>query len=340
MVLLGAVATVSVGQAPGDARRERQEEKLVRVGGRVVTRRELNAYTEAFYLTPELREDMARRPAIEREKFYDQTHRNALQVLIDRLLIVEAAREAYFGSDGNTDMLDRLVKMEEERLTAKRGSTLKLRRWLNGQGMGLEEWRTMMADQVLHQQYMTDKVTSRARVAPNEMRRYYAREAESLRQPRKLVYRLIIVDSEGCEDDAAERRKAERVLAAIRDGADFAATADEFSLDRDSRPGGLHEVEAPESPADWLPPVCRGLAEGQVSGLIETPGGCGIARFEKVIAGGVPPFVEAQQQIREILRRRKAEALREQILAELRRKVPVEYFPAGRRIAGLRRSGE
>ncbi|MDP6439323.1 MAG: peptidyl-prolyl cis-trans isomerase, partial [Candidatus Brocadiia bacterium] len=105
-------------------------------------------------------------------------------------------------------------------------------------------------------------------------------------------------------------------------------------------PGGLHEVKAPESPADWLPPVCRGLAEGQVSGVIETPGGYGIARLEKVTPGGVPSFVEAQRQIREILRRQKAEARRKQVLVDLRRKVPVEYFPPGRRIAGPRRRGE
>ena len=97
---------------------------IVRVGDRVVTRKELNVYLEAFYLTPELRDDLRHRPVREREEFYATSRRRALLALIDRLLIVAAARGAYLGDDQDQGPLEQLVAREERRLTAKMGSAL------------------------------------------------------------------------------------------------------------------------------------------------------------------------------------------------------------------------
>lgn len=339
LAILAATAwltTPAWAQTSADAEQNKQQGggDLVRVGDHVVTRRELDLYVEAIYLTSELRQGLEELRPLEREEFYARSRAEALRELIGRLLVVQGARDEYLKDSRVSAALQQMVDKEEARLEARLGTRVGMYDWLREQGITLQQWRDLMTDHILYQNYLYDHATSRAAVTPAQVRDYYDANAESLRRPGCVVYRLILVDPEGCADQEAERAKAERVLARIRGGADFVEMADKYSLDRAIRPGGLREVEVPLDSPGWLPPVCIGLKAGEVSEARRSAAGYSIARLESVREDYVPSFEEAQPQVQSLLLKRRQEALKGELIAGLMKKVDVEYFPAGRRLLG------
>lgn len=308
------------------------EQKLARVGGKDITRRDVDIYVAAFLVTPEMREQLDPRPAREREEFYGAVRRKALEDVIERAAIVQQAREDYLENSKTPDLLDQIVDREQVRLTDKFGSRLKLHTWLRRQGLSLMQWRGLMADQILHEHYLRQEIRSRVRVSPDRMRAYHATNAERFRVPLRIVYRIILVDPAGCKDAAEELAKAQGILAELRGGADFAEMADKRSLDREKYPGGLRDVQAPPTAPDWMPPPCVGLKAGEISEIKTSEAGCSIAKLEEVVPSHVPAFEKVQSRVRAALEAQEYERLKGELLARLRRSRAIEYMPAGRKL--------
>jgi parvulin-like peptidyl-prolyl isomerase len=307
-------------------------QSLARVGDQEITSQDLTVYMQAFYITPQMREELERRPVAERQEFQASVRRQALQDLIERRLFVQQARRQYLAGERSADLMRALVDHEQVRLTDRLGSSLRVHQWLRRQGLSLEQWRGVMADQILYEHYVREEVNARAHVAPADLRRYYDEHVEELRRPGRVRYRMILIDPAACADEQEERARAEQVLARVRGSEGFAAVADQVSLDRGRYPGGLREVEAPLDSPGWLPAVCAGLAPGQVSDVRKSAAGFCIVKLEEVVPGRQASFEEAQPALRERLEGEARRARREILLADLRRRAGVEILDAGRRI--------
>ena len=305
------------------------EEKLARVNEHVITSRELDVYFKVFRLTDELREQGEKLPPLEREKLYAERRKRALGDLMERHLMLGAAKKEYLDSVGMQAVLDGLVAKRLRELKTKMGSLMALHRWLSEQGISLKEWENLTADSILVRQYAWDKIASRVHVSPAEVRRYYEDHKETFRQPRRVIYRVILTDPSGCETAEQERAKAERILQQILRGGDFAQMAEKHSLDRDRTEGGLREVEAPESAPDWVPPLCAGLEPGMVSDVQQTSAGYCIPKLARIVPSRVPPLEQMQGEIQRILTDRKKDRARKKLIRQLRNRAHVERWTGG-----------
>jgi len=305
------------------------DETLVRVNGHVVTRRELDTYSKAFHMTDELRAQAEALLPLEREQFYAEQRKHALRGLIRQRLLLDEAEKEYLGRPGMQEHLDALVEKQVRRTVEERGSLLAVHQWLRAQGITGKEWRDLIAQSILIESYKQDKIEPLVHVSPDEMRRYYEAHTDEFRLPQRVLYRVIIVDPEGCETAEQERAKAEAILEQIRGGADFADIAEKHSLDRDKKEGGLRVRQAPPDQPDWLPPLCAGLEPGEVSDVQATEAGYCIAKLERIEPSRILAFEEVVVEIGRTLAARKKEQLLEDLVTELQKKADVNYLPAG-----------
>lgn len=328
ILLLGTSVSGAADAPEGD----KADEKLVRVNKHVITLKELDVHLKVFYLTSRLRKQFMSLPPAQQEQFYAERRKEALRDLINRHLMLEQAKKEYLGQP----QIEKAIEVHVEKFARAKarevGSFMTLHQWVHEHGLSMEEWKALVGDSTLVQHYMWERVGARMHVSPEEIRRYYEEHKEEFRRPRRVIYRMILIDPEGCETAQQEQAKAEAILQKIREGADFAEVAEKHSLDRHKTDGGLREQDAPLTLADWLPPSCKGLQPGEVSEAQRTQAGYSITKLERVVPSRIPPFEEAQVEAREILLGQKTAEARKTLVKKLLDGAHVQYFPAGERM--------
>ena len=121
--------------------------------------------------------------------------------------------------------------------------------------------------------------------------------------------------------------QAQQLLQQLKQGGDFAQLADRYSADRDAYPGGLHEVALPKDQPDWRPPVLKGLAAGQTSGVLQVGESLAIVQFMGIREPHVISFADAQGAISQALLEHKRADAQAAWVATLKRKARIVYLP-------------
>ena len=125
---------------------------------------------------------------------------------------------------------------------------------------------------------------------------------------------------------AADKAKAEKVLAQIRSGADFATMAKQSSIDTGTASNG-GDLGYPTTPylAEFAAALNK-LKVGQVSGLVQTANGWEIIKATESRKASTKTLAEAKAQIEQILvQQQKADAYQKYIL-DLRKKAKIEIL--------------
>jgi hypothetical protein len=309
-------------------------EKLVQVGTHTITRDELDRFFQAFYLDDDARKQLDGLPVLQREQVLAEGRSKALRELMDRHLLLAEAKESRLGGEGVRKVVDEMVEQRLKEFQARMGSAVALVRYLHERGITVSQWKAYTADSVLIQNYVWEKARSGMNLRPDDLRSYYEGHKSEFRLPRRVTYRVIVVDPAGCTTPEEERAKAEKILQAIRGGGDFTAQADLYSLERAKVKGGLRVVDAPPAFPDWLPRLCEGLKEGEVSGVQQTDAGFCIAKLERAEPSRIASFPEVQEQIREALTVQARQEARRSLVERLREGGNVQPYPAGQKMLG------
>jgi hypothetical protein len=307
---------------------------LARVASHIITDKELETFFKIIYVDERLSQQLKELAPLHREQLLAEGRKMALTELIELHLVLAEANVQLEGNSQAQEAINRVVNERLRKVVGESASQMAAHNWMRERGLTLKEWKDVMRDAVLAQSYLWENLHAQVRVSPAEIRQYYESRPDEFRTPRRIVYRVILIDPTGCEKPDEERARAEMVLKRIKEGEDFAALADQWSLDRDRFKGGLRQIDAPPTPPDWLPPLCAGLQPGQCSEVLKTESGYCIVKLERIEPPGLRPFEEAQSGIAEKLRMDKMETARQALLAELRKKNHVELFPEGRRLLG------
>ena len=167
--------------------------------------------------------------------------------------------------------------------------------------------------QVLTPQIMLEKLaTQGVKTDDASLRAYYEANRNAYDTPEKVTFRIIVV---------ANAEDAAKVLASLKTGQDFAAAAQQFSLDPGTKTtGGL----VPDAPVNMLPaPIATELAklkEGQISAPVTTPGAVFLLRLDGRLPGRSPSFEELKAQLaKDLLQSKRSQealaSLRAQLIA-------------------------
>ncbi len=158
-----------------------------------------------------------------------------------------------------------------------------------------------------------DELSKTIEVSEDDLGAYYEEKKESLasKEQRKAAHILIAVDSDAGKDVVEEKRKqADNLLQQIRDDADFAALAKEYSDDPGSASSGgdlgyfARGVMVPE-----FDEVAFSLNTGDVSDVVRTQFGFHIIKLDDVRGEEIPTLEESREQLVAELQRQSVDDL-------------------------------
>ncbi len=181
---------------------------------------------------------------------------------------------------------------------------------LQAQGMSFEVYQENLSQQILRFKLMGKEVRSKVEVSHQEVLDYFRDNIDQFRtKPAAHIGRLTF---EVPEDPTplqvkTVRNRALEVLGRLKQGADFFATVEGLSGDPKVDGGDMGTfAEGELTPAFNL--ALRGLNQGEVSELIETPQGLHILKVLGRSQGSIKNFDEVKGEITKILSDQKTAA--------------------------------
>lgn len=228
--------------------------------------------------------------------------RATLDDLIDRMLVLAAAREA--GITVAPDKVDREVL----RLKAEYHGT-GFNEALTEGGLSQQELRERTRGRLVTERYFVDEVFARVAVTDPEIEAYYKEHAEEFNQAEQVRAAQIVVDS------VAEAR---RILFKIREGMSFDEAARRWSLSPDAKVGG----DLGFFKKGIMPPVfdqaCFALQKNQVSEVVASEYGYHLFKVLDRKPAEVRPLQKVRGEVEKLLWQRKRAEAQERALVELR----------------------
>jgi len=145
---------------------------------------------------------------------------------------------------------------------------------------------------------------------PEEISDYYTRHSETFQRQEQVRARHVLVKvapSAAATQEEEARRRAEALLASLRNGADFATVAQQHSEDTATAAQGGDLGYFPRG--QMVRPfedVAFALPVGQLSELVRSPFGWHILRVEDKREAAIKPLAEVAQEVRDKLREDRA----------------------------------
>jgi peptidyl-prolyl cis-trans isomerase C len=185
--------------------------------------------------------------------------------------------------------------------------------------------KTMAVNRLLEGSVLRD-----VKVTPDQVLHFYEENKEEFKHPAEVRASRILIrvpDKAPAAKRKAAQQDAEKLVATLKAGGDFAEVARERSQDpaTASRGGDLGffargEMERPVDEAAF------NLAPGQISGVITTPYGFEIIKVTERRDAGYRPLSEVEDIIREVLTKSERQDRQQALIAELKKKAKVELL--------------
>jgi len=234
--------------------------------------------------------------AVERKR---QIRRETLDSLIDERLMDQQVRELRIEvKDEEVDKYISLIKSENN-LTDEQFELA-----LKQEGLSLDEFKKKQRDRIEKQKLMGREIQSKLRVSDKDVEQYYREHYAQGAGAEKIKASHILFSvpaGTSPEQDKTVRARAEKVLAEVRAGKDFAALAKQYSDDPSAAMGGDlgwfrrgDMVAAFEKAAFALKP-------GQISDLVRTRFGYHIILVTDRAADQPPALEKVSNEIRKRL---------------------------------------
>lgn len=168
-----------------------------------------------------------------------------------------------------------------------------------------------------------DKVSE---VSKEELENYYQENLSyfSIAEERRASHILIqIADSANPEDDKKAKEEIEEIEEELKEGADFATLAKEYSEDSASaEKGGDLEFFTYYEMVPSFSEAAFSLEEvGDVSEIVKTPFGYHLIKLAGIKAGYVKPFQEVEERLEQMWKDEKSEALAQEEASNIRKEI-------------------
>lgn len=247
---------------------------------------------------------------------------NQLRELIDRRLLLQVASRR--GLSASDEEVEAVVARHRLPYTTAEA----FQRHLGSLGMDLPGLRKQTRRQLTVERLLVREIASKVEVDESEMRAYYDanRAAFSVPEQRLHLAQILVGESQLSpipnlrNDDATDRtfarRKIERILDELEDGADFEELALHFSEDpvyaANGGDMGFIPLSALEQADTSLRRALVDLEPGEHSAVIETGGEFRILRLIAIEPAGQRSFDDpaVRASIRDVLANRKEQLLR------------------------------
>ena len=235
-----------------------------------------------------------------------------LDNLINQKLIEQAAK------DKGIKISDADVKKQIEQLKAGFKDEKQFTDALKSAGMTLESLTEQIRQQLMTQK-LIESLSANEKVTQANIKTYYAaNKSQFFKKASKRASHILF--------KVEDKKKAEKILAGIKAGGNFAALAKASSIDTATaaKGGDLGWPSVAYEPE--FQAALDKLKKGQMSGLVQTPYGWHIIKVTDVRAGSQQTLALAKTQITQIIvQQRRADAY-QKFLNELRKKAKIDIL--------------
>jgi hypothetical protein len=224
--------------------------------------------------------------------------------LIQRSLLLQAAKRKIPDPKALQVIYDSIDKhwMEDELppmlRVYKAANIHELKNKLAQDRRSLDQIRDDYRQHLLAQDYMRSAIQSKLNASYPEKRDYYNKHLHDFDRPAGVTWSEIEVSIAKGGGREEARRRAEAILGRLRKGEEFAKIARAESHGATAREGGRWETCLDGSAIPDINSALGRLGPGQVSEIIEAPGGFHIVRVEAKREEGPAPYDEVQDQIK------------------------------------------
>ena len=271
----------------------------------------------------------------ERDRRVDEAQQYLMQDLIERRLLYQVAKK-----DGMTPSVAEVQgAIDELKKNNNVADDAQFRTLLKSEGLTLEQIRRSIGERLAIGRLLSRQIRSAIIVSEDDLQKFYAEHtADFHRQPEaEILHILFPIDPKEGADQAKAR--ADKALAAIQGGADFALVGKEAL----GRPASESFETLTVHKGDLAPQIetaAFGAKPGDVSALIETESGWHLIKVLRVRTEAVAPFLEVRESIRERLFQEKFEAKRKDWVSDLRNRSSIQVFIKEGEITGAQTAQE
>lgn len=257
-----------------------------------------------------------------------------IATLVNEQLLLQKGKELGLADNVEKEVNERLVAvMKQEGLK----TVEQLEQAMRASGVDPASVRQSLRTEIMKQYVLQSEVDSKLfwGLTDTELKNYYEAHKDKFRKPELLALSEIFLSVAG-KDNAEVRARAEQVVAQLRGGADFAATARAQSEREDENHkrvaaetgGKLGQFALAEISNEAVVAALKSLKAGSVTDPIKTEQGYLILRVDARTPAGEPVFDE--RKVREAITLERMDAEHKSYLASLRRDAYVELAPAYR----------
>jgi peptidyl-prolyl cis-trans isomerase SurA len=260
----------------------------------------------------------------EGQRKYELHRRKTLDMLIEKLLISQKAKEMKIdvGEEEVRNAMDTV--RTQNNMTAEQFAEA-----LKQQGFATtDDYRKAMRKQLLQLKVINQEVRSRVSVGDDEVRAYYAssvRQAAGDQMQVHLRQIFIATPPAGSEVQVDEKRKlATQVVAELRNGLDFTVAAKKYGDDAASKAGGdLGWLQRGDLPTELREPVVT-MDANDLRGPIGSDRGFHILQLVEKKSAEVRPFEDVKEEMRRQIYDQNMEKAIQNWSKELRRKAHID----------------
>lgn len=288
------------------------------VNGHIITVRDVIEETRAEM------NDLMQDRRVERDELVRQQEtvfQEGLSRLVERKLMLSKFEKM------GAELPPAAIRERKDRIVRDRfdNNRTQLLQALRRMGMTEEQWDRQLRETLIEQSMLQEFVRSKVRISPREIRKAYQAKADDLQSDVELKIRAIAFRPPRDGQENERRRKLEEVERLLREGADFAAIARQYSEGPRAHKGGDQGWVKPGS----LPKPIRDALEstdvGEITDRVDLPSQSYFFLIENRRGGERLPLAEAQAGIENELHSRKYDKLYRQWVDGLRAEFPVHY---------------
>lgn len=236
--------------------------------------------------------------------------------LIEQALILEAFEER------GGHIPDQYVNDEVRRIIHDRfkGDEALFEQVLANQKKSRTKYMESIRNQMIVSMMVSEEVSRRARVTPEEVRNYYdSHREQNYFIPEQVTYSVIVLNKgETAEEQSVKMEEAQNIRQKLLEGADFAETAKEVSEGSRAAEGGLFPWMQPEAARPEFQKTLKTLPAGQISGIIDAESQLYIIKVEARRQSAYKSFDDVRDGIKDALLARERQRLRKRWIERLK----------------------
>ena len=195
---------------------------------------------------------------------------------------------------------------------------------LQQQGTTYEAYRKQLRDNLIIF-IMQKKFVPEPIISPHKIETYYSDHGNDYKVEDQVNLRMIVLKKDGTDDEQVKKR-ADEILANIKQGASFSEMAKTYSEGSQKSSEGLTGWEDISKVNEAFRDAIAKLKPGEYTEMVETPTACFLLRVEDRRPAHLKPLSEVRDEIEKTLRTQERTRLYDKWIKRLEKKTLVESF--------------